>query len=55
MVSALDSEWSYLGSSLAGALRCVLEQDTLLYKCLSPPWCLIGAGEFTAGGDPVMD
>ena len=28
MVSALDSGWGGLGSSLAGALHCVLGQDT---------------------------
>ena len=39
----------------AGTLRCVLGQDTLLSLCLSPPRCINGTGEFTAGGNPAMD
>ena len=41
MVSVLDSETSNLGSlSLAGALRGVLEQHSLLLQCLSSPRCI---------------
>ena len=37
MVSALDSDRAVHVPALAGALRCVLGQDTLLSECLSPP------------------
>ena len=39
---------------LAGTLRCVLGQDTLLSRCLSPPRCKIGYRR-NAGGNPAMD
>ena len=43
MVSALASGSSGLGSSPGrGHLCCVLEQDTLLSRCLSPPGCING-------------
>ena len=41
MVSALDSGASGPGSS-PGRGQCVLEQDTLLSQCLSPPRCING-------------
>ena len=47
--------------ALAGSLCCVLGQDTLLSKCLSPPRSINGfqqtAGEtwWNAGGLPAMD
>ena len=34
---------------------CVLGQDNLLSRCLSPPRCINGTGEFNAGGNPAMD
>lgn len=34
----------------AEAPRCVRGQDTLLSLCLSSPRCIMGTGEFTAGG-----
>ena len=37
-----------------GTLRCVLGQDTLLSRCLSPPRCIIGY-QRNAGGNPAMD
>ena len=56
MVSALDS-----GSSgpvwvrgLARTLCCVLGQETLLSRCLSPPRCINGY-RHNAGGNPAMD
>ena len=37
-------------------LRCVLEQDTLLSRCLSSPKCINRyAGYFNAGGNPAME
>ena len=44
MVSALDSGTSGLGSSL-GRGHCVLWQDTLLSRCLSPTRCFIAGGK----------
>ena len=55
MVSALDSGSSGLGfGAWPGTLRCVLGQDTLLSRCLSPPRCIIGYRR-NAGGNPAMD
>ncbi len=42
MVSALDSGSNGRIRGLAGALRCVLRQDTLLSQCLPPPRCING-------------
>ena len=42
MVSALDSDQAVRVQAVAGALRCVLGQDTLLSLCLSPPRCING-------------
>ena len=43
MVSVLDSGSSGLGSGPGGGtLHCVLGQDTLLSRCLSPPRCING-------------
>ena len=39
--------------ALAGDMCCVLGQDTLLSRHLSPPRCITGA--HTAGGNPTMD
>ena len=41
MVSALDSGSSGPGSG-PGRGHCVLGQDTLLSRCLSPPRCING-------------
>ena len=37
-----------------GTLCCVLGQDTLLPRCLSPPRCINGYRR-NAGGNPAMD
>ena len=42
MVSMLDPRSRGSGSSLAGALRCVFGQDTLLSQCISAPRCING-------------
>ena len=43
MVGALDSGLSGPGfKSWPGTLCCVLGQDTLLSRCLSPPRCING-------------
>ena len=59
IVSAHDSRASALGSGFEpwpGTLCCVLgQEDTLLSRCLSPPRCINGTGEFNAGGNPAMD
>ena len=58
MVSALASESNGPGSRpRAGALRCVLGQDTLLSQCLSPPRCINGYRQIYCcmGGNPAMD
>ena len=55
MVTALDSGssdpafWAW-----PGTLCCVLGQDTLLSRCLSPPRCINGY-RCNAGGNPAMD
>ena len=55
MVSALDSGSSGPGSGAwPGTLCCVLGQDTLLSRCLSPPRCINGYRR-NAGGNPAMD
>ena len=42
--------------ALAGALRCVLGQDTLLSSSASlHPGVSMGTDEFTAGGNPALD
>ena len=53
MISALDSWASAPGSSPGGTLCCVLRQDTLLSRCLSPPNCwgnLTNSREVTCDG-----
>ena len=52
MVSALDSGASAPGSSPGRGHCCVLGEDTLISRCLSPLGC---TGEFNAGGNPAMD
>lgn len=49
----LQSEWSGF-RSWPGTLRCVLGQDTLLPRCLPPPWYINGY-QRNAGGNPAMD
>ena len=51
MISALNSGLSGPGP---GKLCCVLGQDTLLSRCLSPPRCMNGYWR-NAGGNPAMD
>jgi len=36
-------------------LCCNLGQDALLSRCQSPPSCVMGTGDFNAGGKPAMD
>ena len=60
MVSVLDSGSSGPGSCPVRGhcvvLCCVLGQDTLLSRCLSPPRCINGYRRiFNAGGNPVMN
>ena len=57
MVSALVSESSGRSGFKPGpgTLCCVLEQDTLLCQCLSPPRCILGTDEFNAVGNSAMD
>ena len=38
-----------------GILRCVLEQDTLLSQCLSPPGVQMGSDEVKVGINPAME
>ena len=47
MVRALDSGTEQ-ARALVGTSRCVLRQDTLLSRCLSPDY-------LTMGGNPAMD
>ena len=54
MVSALNFGSSGPGSEPGRGLCCVLEQDTLLSRCLSPPRCINGYRR-NAGGNPAMD
>ena len=42
MISALDSARESWLEPCPGTLGCVLGQDTLLSRCLSPPWCITG-------------
>ena len=50
-----DTGSSGLGSGpWAGTLCCVLGQDTLVSRCLSPPRCINGYRR-NAGGNPAMD
>ena len=49
MVSVLDFR-----ASGPGTLSCVLGQDTLHPRCLSPPRCTNGY-QRNAGGNPAMD
>ena len=49
----LRIEWSRFGS-WPGTLCCVLGQDTLLPRCLSPPRCINGYRR-NSGGSPAMD
>ena len=42
MVSVVDSGSSGLGSGDGRGLCCVLRQDALLSRCLSPPRCING-------------
>ena len=50
MVSAFDSGSSGPGSGPGrGALCCVLGQDTLLPRCLSPPRCINGYRQIMLG------
>ena len=41
--------------ALAGTLSCVLRQDTLLSRCLSPPRCINGHQRSNAGGYLAKD
>ena len=56
MVRVLDSGSSGPGSGpgQAGTLCCVLGQDNLLSRCLSPARCLNGYRQ-NARGNPAMD
>ena len=49
----LRIEWFGFGA-WPGTLCCVLGQDTLLSRCLSPPRCINGYWR-NAGGNPAMD
>ena len=53
MVSVLDSGANGPGLG-PGRKHCVLGQDTLLPRCLSPPRCINGYWQ-NAGGNPAMD
>ena len=53
MVRGLDSGSSGPGSG-PGTLCCVLGQDTLILRCLSPFRCINGYRR-NAGGNPAMD
>ena len=54
MVNAWTPDREVRVQALAGALCCVLGQDTLLSQCLSPPRSINGYWR-NAGGLPVMD